>query len=69
MKLKFGQYFAADVWLRLQSLILVKILKLGLVKILTLDLVKMLILVEILKLILNPNSEILICSRFVNREP
>ena len=27
---KFGQYFAADVWLRLQSWILVKILNLGL---------------------------------------
>ena len=35
---------------------------------LTLDLVKMLILVAILKLILNRNSEIVICSRFVNRE-
>ena len=42
LKLKFGQYFAADVWLRLRSLILVKILKLGLVKILSLHLVKML---------------------------
>ena len=31
LKLKFGQYFAADVWLRLQSWILVKILNLGLV--------------------------------------
>ena len=30
LKLKFGQYFAADVWLRLQSWILVKILNLGL---------------------------------------
>ena len=39
MKLKFGQYFAADVWLRLRS----NILKLGLIKILTLDLVEMLI--------------------------
>ena len=29
LKLKFGQYFAADVWLRLQSWILVKILNLG----------------------------------------
>ena len=35
MKLKFGQDFAADVWLRLRSLILVEILKLGLVKILS----------------------------------
>ena len=43
MKLKFGQYFSAGVWLRLRSLIMVKILKLGLVKILTLDLVEMLI--------------------------
>ena len=42
LELKFGQYFAADVWLRLQSWILVIILKLGLVKILTLDLVQML---------------------------
>ena len=32
--MKFGQYFAADNWLRLQSLILVKILKVGFVKIL-----------------------------------
>ena len=39
LKLKFGQCFAADVWL---SLILVNILKLGLVKISTLDLVEML---------------------------
>ena len=64
LKLKFGQYFAANVWLRLRSWILVKIMNLGLVNILTLDLVKMLI----LKLILNRNSEIVICSRFVNRE-
>ena len=63
MKLKFGQYFAADVWL----------LKLNLgqcsedlVKILTLDLVQMLMLVEILKLMLNRDSEIVICSKFVN---
>ena len=35
LKLKFGQYFAAEVWLRLRSLILVNILKLGLVNILT----------------------------------
>ena len=34
MILKFSQFFAADVWLRLRSLILVEILKLGLVKIL-----------------------------------
>ena len=34
LKLKFGQYLAADVWLRERSWILVKILKLGLVKIL-----------------------------------
>ena len=27
--MKFGQYFAADVWLRLRGLILVEILKLG----------------------------------------
>ena len=33
LKLKFGQSFAADGWLRLWSLILVEILKLGLVKI------------------------------------
>ena len=44
MKLKFGQYFAADVWLRLRSLILVKILKLGSVKILSLSVVEILIL-------------------------
>ena len=31
MKRNFGQYFPADVWLRLRSLILVEILKLGLV--------------------------------------
>ena len=43
LKLKFGQYFAADVWLRLQSLILVKILKLGLANILSLSLVQILI--------------------------
>ena len=55
MKLKFGQYFAADVWL----------LKLNLgqcsedlVKILTLDLVQMLMLVEILKLMLNRDYEL-----------
>ena len=42
LKLKFGQYFAPDVWWRLRRWILVNILKLGLVKILTLDLVKML---------------------------
>ena len=35
-KLMFGQYFAADVSLRLRSSILVKILKLGLVNILNL---------------------------------
>ena len=40
LKLKFGQYFAADAWLRLRSWIFVNILKLGLVKILTLDLVE-----------------------------
>ena len=34
MKLKFGQFFAADFWLRLWTLILVEILKLGLAKIL-----------------------------------
>ena len=34
MKLKFGQFFAVDFWLRLWSLILVEILKLALVKIL-----------------------------------
>ena len=42
MKLKFGQYFAADVWLRLLSKILVKIMKLGLDKNLILSLVDML---------------------------
>ena len=36
LMLKFGQYFAADAWLRLWSFILVEILKLGLVKILKL---------------------------------
>ena len=41
-KVKFGKYFAADVWLRLRSWILVNIMMLGLVKILTLDLVEML---------------------------
>ena len=57
MKLKFDQYFPADVSLRLQSLILVEILKLGLVKIFNLSLVKILLfdfevnaLIEILKL-------------------
>ena len=40
MKLKFSQFFAADVWLRLRSLILVKILKLGLVKILSFSIVE-----------------------------
>ena len=34
LKMVFGQYFAADIWLRLWSWILVNILKLGLVKIL-----------------------------------
>ena len=34
MKLKFGQYFAADVWLKIEVGILLKILQLGLVKIL-----------------------------------
>ena len=33
--MKFGQYFAADVWLRLRGWVLFKILKLGLVKILS----------------------------------
>ena len=47
MKLKFGQYFAADVWLRLQSWILVNILKLGLVKIFTLDFFEMLLCYEV----------------------
>ena len=42
LKQEFGQYFAADVWLRLQSWILVKILKLGLAKILSLSLVEIL---------------------------
>ena len=42
LKLQFGQYFAADVWLSLQSWILAKILKLDLVKILSLSLVKFL---------------------------
>jgi len=42
LKLKFGQYFAAHPWLRLQSWILVKIMKLGLVKILSLCLVELL---------------------------
>ena len=41
-KVKFGKYFAADVWLRLRSWIFVNILKLGFVKILILDLVEML---------------------------
>ena len=42
LKLKFGQYFAADIWLRLQSWILVKIMKLGLVKTFCLSEVEML---------------------------
>ena len=42
MKPKFGQYFAADFWLRLRSSILEEILKLGLVKILSLRIVEML---------------------------
>ena len=37
LMMTFGEYFAADVWMRLRSSILVNILKLGLVKILTLD--------------------------------
>ena len=41
---------------------------LGLVKILTLDLTEMLCLFEILKLMLNRDSEIVICSRFMNCE-
>ena len=32
--MKFDEYFAADAWFRLGSLILIEILKLGLVKIL-----------------------------------
>ena len=43
-ELKFGHYFAADVWLWLLSSILVEILKLGLVKIFSLSFVKMLML-------------------------
>ena len=42
LKLKFSHYFAADVWLRLRSWILVNIQKLGLVKIFNWDLVKIL---------------------------
>ena len=42
LKLKFGRYFAADFWLRLQSWILAKILELDLLKILSLSLVKFL---------------------------
>ena len=50
---KFGKYFAADVWLRLRSSILVKILK-----------PKCWCLVEILKLMLGRDSEDEIWSRF-----
>ena len=35
LKLKFGQYFAANIWLRVQSFILAKIMMLGSVKILS----------------------------------
>ena len=42
LKLKFGRYFAADFWLRLQSWILAKILELDLLKILSLSLLKFL---------------------------
>ena len=42
LKHKFGQHYAADVWFRLRSWILVKIMKLGLVKILSLSLFEML---------------------------
>ena len=54
--LKFGQYFAADVWLRLCSWILVKILNLGLVKILKFKF-KQDADVYILKLMFNRDSE------------
>ena len=42
LRMKFGQYFAADVWFRLRSWIYFKILKLGLVKNLGLGLVEIL---------------------------
>ena len=42
MKLKLGQYFAADVWLTLRSCFLADILKLGLVMILNLNLIELL---------------------------
>ena len=53
---KFGQYFATDVWLRLCSWILVKILNLGLVKILKFKF-KQDADVWILKLMLDRDSE------------
>ena len=57
MRLKFGHYFAADVWLRLRSWILVKILKLDLAENLSLSLVEKLSLVEIWNSMLNRDSE------------
>ena len=54
LKLKFGQYFAADAWLRSRSWFLVKILKLGPVKIFSFSLVEILM----LKLMLNRDFEI-----------
>ena len=61
LKLKFGQYFAAVIWLRLWSWILVEIQKLGLVKIFELSFVEIF---DILKLVLGPDSED-VWSKFV----
>ena len=60
LKLNFGQYFAADVWLRLQTWILVKILSLNLVELLMFD--------WDFEVMLNWDSEIVIWSRFGNCE-
>jgi len=61
LKLKIGQYFAADAWLRLCSLILVENLKLGFVKILKFESSQKadvwLKLVEVMKLRLGRDSE------------
>ena len=62
--LKFSQYFTADVWLRLPSWILVKILKLGLVKILSSNLVGILMFGQDLEVNAYRDSELEIWSRF-----
>ena len=64
MKPKFDQYFAADAWLRLWSLILVFILKLALIKILKFKFCVDACLVEIVKSMLGRDSKDEIWSRF-----